>query len=247
MERAQSKHMSWDFLYFKEIAEDLWNSLKNSWIWIWAVAHLRSSCRLSPALKIRFSVYLRTTLEFVKDMHSGCVRLSLRTVYSPADYGVLTKMINKVCFEKQSFRREVGFSPKTRNWVSNELSTLPIFPSPFLTHISDYLLRHSPSSFHQDQPTQGRTMKGCCPQIPSASSPLSPILHLLLVVLLWWSPNGSLSLSFLCVHRLIINICPGILSWISMNSHNYLRVRSRPKTYPWRTMIGNEVLSSEWI
>lgn len=84
-----------------------------------------NSSHLTPALKTRFSVYLRITLEFVKDIYSIGVGLSLGTVYSPAGYGILMKMISKVCFEKQYFRREVG------NWVSNELSSLPVFPSHF--------------------------------------------------------------------------------------------------------------------
>lgn len=138
-----------------------------------------NSSHLTPALKTRFSVCLRITLEFVKDIYLVGVGLSLRTVYSPAGCGILMKMISKVCFEKQYFRRAVG------HWVSNELSTLPVSPSPFPTSISDYLPRHSPSAFHQDQPIQGRTVKDVVPKshpcphfsVPSRTSFCGPLAY----------------------------------------------------------------------
>lgn len=133
-----------------------------------------SSSYFTPVLKVRFSVYLRITSEFVKETHSVGAGLRSGTAYSLAGFGILIKMIDKVCFEKQCFKIEVG------TWVSTELSTIPVFPSPFPISVSDYLPRHSPSALHQDQPVQGRTLQGCCPPIPSISSPLSPILHFLL-------------------------------------------------------------------
>lgn len=178
----------------------------------------------------------------MKETHSVGVRLSLGTAYSPAGFGIVIKMIDKVCFKKQYFKIKVG------TYVSTELSTIPVFPSPFLISVFYYLPKHSPSAFHQVQPTQGRTSKGYFPSnsiriLTSQSHPSPPFeAHFLKPVSEWFSIP-------------FIPFCPQahhqyfsrhLVLDLYVPNH-YPRVRSPLKTYPWRTMIGNKMLSSERI
>lgn len=141
----------------------LWNNLKNTFLNL-----TMSSPHLTPALKTRFSMYLRIPLESVKNTYS----LGSGTACSPAGYEILRKMISKLCFQKHYFKTQVG------NLVSTELSTFPVFLFRFQSvSASDYLPRCSPSASHQDQPIQEDPWQDGVPKSHPMSSPLSTILH----------------------------------------------------------------------
>lgn len=177
------------------------NSLKNTLLNLHT-----SSFHLTPALKTRSSVYLRITLEFVKNAHSVGVGLSSRTACSPADYGFLWRWSVSYAL-RNYFNIEVGnrgFAWALHfSWFSFSISNQSVPQIPF---------PNSPSASRQDQPVQGRAMIGCGPQITShvltpQSHPALPfkVAHLLMMVLEWLSiplrslMSTGLSLIFLQV------------------------------------------------